>query len=141
MNRWMRPALLLVGCLMMVPFFFVPANAAPQSPATDWFGKVIAVKDQPTLVTKDGKSYPLLRDDGGKRFFKDVALFNREMRLAGKLDEKTGMLRVFSVHTIKNGTVFEIFYWCDICAIKRHERMICECCNGPMELREEPLGR
>ncbi len=30
----------------------------------------------------------------------------------------------------------DIYYWCDICAIKRFEKKECECCGAPMELRE-----
>jgi len=36
-----------------------------------------------------------------------------------------------------------VYYWCETCAIRRDypEKGVCECCGGPMELREVPLPR
>lgn len=88
------------------------------------------------LVGDDGKIYPLVKDPGSRLFAKDKRLLNRPMRLTGRLDAKSGALQVINVHSVKNGKLHEVYYWCDICTIKRFENMICECCGGPMELRE-----
>ena len=42
---------------------------------------------------------------------------------------------------LREGKLHEVYYWCDICSIRRGEKMTCECCGGPMELREEPLKK
>ena len=91
------------------------------------------------LVTEDGKVYPIIKDDGGRRFFKDERLRNRPLQVTGRTVKNTSLLQVLSVHSLKDGKPHEIFYWCDICAIKRHELNACECCGGPMELREVPV--
>lgn len=91
------------------------------------------------LVTDDGKVYPLIKDDGARMFFKDKQLLNRPMRLTARLVPGTPFLQVYQVHSYLKGTLHEVYYWCDICAIKRFEKKDCECCGAPMEFREVPV--
>ncbi len=94
------------------------------------------------LVTTDGKVYPLIKDDGSRLFFSDSRLQNRSMRITGRLFQDTHLLQVLSVNSVKNGQLHEIYYWCDICSIRRTELLKkCECCGGPMELHEEPVKK
>ena len=88
------------------------------------------------LVTAEGKVYPLVKDAGSRLFFKDRALLNRPMRLSGRLLPGSTLLRVGSVNSVHKGELYEVYYWCDICAIKRFEKQDCDCCGALMELRE-----
>ncbi len=90
------------------------------------------------LVGDDGKVYPLVKDDGARMFFKDARLLNRPMRLTGRLVPGTQLLQVTNVHSYKDGKLHEVYYWCDICSIRGFELHACDCCGGPMELREVP---
>jgi hypothetical protein len=93
------------------------------------------------LVSDDGKVYPLVKDGGARLFFKDKALLNRPMRLTGRLLPGSQVLQVRAVHSLHKGKLHEVYYWCDVCSIRRGEKDVCECCGGPMELREEPVKR
>jgi hypothetical protein len=93
------------------------------------------------LVTDDGKVYPLIKDGGSRMFFKDKALLNRPMRLTGRLLPGSQLLQVIEVHSLRMGKRHEIYYWCNVCSIRRTEKNACECCGGPMELKEEPAGK
>jgi hypothetical protein len=94
------------------------------------------------LMTDDGKVYPLIKDDGSRLFFSDPRLQNRAMRVTGRLFQDTHLLQVLSVNSVKNGQLYEIYYWCDVCSIRRNELLKkCDCCGGPMELREEPVKK
>ncbi|HEV3237771.1 MAG TPA: hypothetical protein VGZ25_12330 [Gemmataceae bacterium] len=93
------------------------------------------------LVTEEGKAYPIIKDDGSRMFFLDSALLDRPMRLTGRLLPKCNLLQVVNVHSIKDGTMHEVYYFCDVCSIRRSEKKKCECCGGPMELREVPLKK
>jgi hypothetical protein len=93
------------------------------------------------LAGDDGKVYPLVKDAGSRLFFKDPALLGRPLRLTGRLLPGTGLLRVTAVRTVRKGEECEVYYWCDVCSIKRGEKDACECCGGPMELREEPVKK
>jgi hypothetical protein len=94
------------------------------------------------LVTDNGKVYPLIKDDGSRLFFSDPHLQNRTMRVTGRLFQDTHLLQVLSVNSLKNGQLYEIYYWCDVCSIRRNELLKkCDCCGGPMGLREEPVKK
>jgi hypothetical protein len=93
------------------------------------------------LACEDGKVYPLVKDNGSRLFFRDKALLNRPMRLWGKLVPRTTLLRVMIVQSLIKGVPHDVYYYCDVCSIRRGEKMICECCNGKMELIEEPAKK
>jgi hypothetical protein len=93
------------------------------------------------LVTDDGKIYPLIKDDGARMFFNDAKLQNRAMRLTGRLFKDTHLLQILDVHSYVKGKLHEVYYWCDICSIRRRQKQICDCCGGPMELKEVPLTK
>lgn len=93
------------------------------------------------LVTDEGKIYPLIKDDGSRMFFKDSRLLNRPMRLTGRFLPGSQLVQVVEVHSYVKGELHDLFYWCEVCSIKRYEKKICDCCGGPMELREEPVKK
>jgi hypothetical protein len=92
------------------------------------------------LAGDDGKVYPLVKDDGARMFFKDARLRDRPMILEGRLLHGTPFLQVLRVRSVLKGKPHEVYYWCEVCAISRGEKYdVCECCGGPMELREVPV--
>jgi hypothetical protein len=94
------------------------------------------------LSTQDGKIYPLIKDDGSRMFFKDERLLNRPVRLTGRFLPGSQLLQVVEVHSYNDkGELCEVYYWCDVCSIKRLENKKCDCCGGPMELREVPVKK
>lgn len=111
-------------------------------PLSDLAAKVGAKLDEDAaphllaLVTDDGKVYPLLKNSESRLFFSDKTLLNRPMQMSGKFLSGSQILRVLEVQSLKNGKPHEVYYWCTICAIRRGEKLVCECCGGPMELRE-----
>jgi hypothetical protein len=93
------------------------------------------------LVTDGGKVYSLVKDGGSRLFFKDPALLKRPMRLTGRLLPGSQILRVTTVNSYVKGELCEVYYWCDVCSIRRGEKDVCECCGGPMLLKEEPVKK
>jgi hypothetical protein len=152
-------SLLIFPSLIMGLFLFRPAGAADEAAKTRQFdGKVVplaglleklgskvdreAAPHWLALVTEEGKIYPLIPDDGSRLFFKDAHLQNRPMRVTGRLFQDTHLLQVVSVNSIVKGQLHEIYYWCDICSIRRNELLPrCDCCGGPLELREAPVKK
>jgi hypothetical protein len=149
-----------LGLCLACAFAFLPLLAAASptkaGPKTAYYkGKVVPLADLAAragakldadaapfslaLVADDGKVYPLLKDSGSRMFFKDKALLNRPMRLRGRLLPGSQVLQVLAVNSYRDGRLHEIYYWCDICSIRRSEKNICECCGGPMQLHEEPV--
>lgn len=95
-----------------------------------------AAKHWMALVTDDGKVYPLIRDDGSKMFFTDPTVRDKKVRITGRLFADTKLLQVINIHSVKNGKLHDIYYWCEVCTIRRNAGGVCECCGGPMELKE-----
>ncbi|HZV06290.1 MAG TPA: hypothetical protein VE999_14520 [Gemmataceae bacterium] len=93
------------------------------------------------LAGEDGKIYPLVKDSGSRMFFQDRELLNRPMRLTGRVFPKSQLLQVTAVHSYLKGELHEIYYWCEVCSIRRNEKNTCECCGGPMVRREEPVKK
>ena len=139
-----------------LPALIAIAQDAPPGKDLQYFtGKVIPLADllakrdakldadaEPywlALQTDDGKILPLVKDAGSRMFFKDAKLLKRPMRLTGKLIPGTQLLQVINVHSIVNGKLHEVYYWCDICTIKGYEAGKCDCCGAPMEFREVPV--
>lgn len=153
-----RLVLALTLAVGLVPVLLAPADEVPARPKTETFtGKVMplsgplakfgarldpdAAKTWLALVADDGKVYPLIKDDGGRMFFKDEALLNRPMRLTGRLFPGSQLLQVLTVTSLVKGVPHEVYYWCDICLIKRFEPKDCECCGAPLERRETPVKK
>jgi hypothetical protein len=120
-------------------------KVVPLAGVLEKFGSKLDAEAAPhwlALVTNDGKVYPLIKDDGSRLFFADPKLQNRSMRVTGRLFQDTHLLQVLSVNSVKNGQPYEIYYWCDVCSIRRNELLKkCDCCGGPLELREVPVKR
>jgi len=144
-----------IPCLLLLCSLVNPALVADKPKIETFQGRVVPLADvlkkqgielDPdvakqwlALQTDGGKAYVLVKDAGARMFFRDPRLLNRPMRLQGRFVGDSSLLQVLRVHSLKDGKPHEVFYWCDICTIKRHfldEKGICDCCGGPMELRE-----
>jgi hypothetical protein len=146
-----------VGLCLACAVALAPLAAGPAPKDEAFTGKVVPLADLVAktgsrldadaaphwlaLVTDDGKVYPLVKDGGARLFFKDKELLNRPMRLTGRLLPGSQLLQVKAVHSLHRGQLHEVYYWCDVCSIRRGEKEVCECCGGPMELREEPVKK
>jgi hypothetical protein len=158
-TTWGRRCGLVVALLIgFCPLLFLRAGAAPAKGKMERFeGKVVpmaailkefgsqldpeAAPHWLALVAKDGKVYPLIEDDGSRLFYKDAKLLNRPMRLTGRQFKDTRLLQVVNVHSYVKGKLCDVYYWCDICSIRRSYKKICDCCGGPMVLREVPVKK
>lgn len=121
---------------------FFAGKVVPLAPLLEKYGAKLDADAAPhwlALQADDGKVYPLVKDAGARMFFKDAKLLNRPMRLTGRLVPGTQLLQVVNVHSVKDGQLHEVYYWCDICTIRSSEAGICDCCGGPVELRETPV--
>jgi hypothetical protein len=154
MFAWNPRRLVALASLLLC---LTPFASAANPKTADYDGRVVPLADvlskegatldkdaRPSwlaLVTDDGTVYPLVKDDGSRMFYKDERLLNRRMRLTGRVLPAGGLLQVVQVHSWLHGELHEVYYWCDVCSIRRSEKGKCDCCGGPLELREEPVGK
>mgnify|MGYP007059379399 CR=1 FL=1 len=99
-----------------------------------------AAEQQVALETEDGRLIPLVKDFRGRGFHMDERLRDIPMELQMRIYEQSPVAQVVQVFTIKDGSKFELDYWCDICAIPMYELKACECCQGPTRLREREVS-
>ncbi|MBX9653030.1 hypothetical protein K2Y11_05355 [bacterium] len=100
----------------------------------DSLDKVVAYE------TKDGRLIPILPTEAGLFFLRDERVRNKPMRIAARLHENESALEVITFHSLVDGKPNEIYYWCEICSIQMYHLKDCDCCQGPIELREHPVG-
>ncbi len=91
------------------------------------------------LQTAEGSLVPILKDARGRGFMMDPRLRDRPLELLVRRYDGLPLVQVITVYTLRDGKTFELDYWCDICAISMYELKECECCQGPIRLRERPV--
>jgi hypothetical protein len=85
----------------------------------------------------DGKLYKFLPTDTMTAVFSDSRVRQRELQLTARLHDG-GQLEIIKVQSIKEGKLYDIFYFCDICSITAYTPGLCPCCRNELEFRETP---
>ncbi|MGO9269685.1 MAG: hypothetical protein ACLQOO_05425 [Terriglobia bacterium] len=103
-------------------------------------GKLLATAPGGPLLATAGKQVRLV----AKLSFllhtlEDKRLEDREVRLEGSV-EPDGAFGVERLFTVKDGKLFKVRYYCEICNIAAVEPGNCVCCQRPTELQEIPVS-
>lgn len=123
---------LMLLSLLMYAFF---SNSADMTLR----GRVEAVpnhENEYVFKTNDGKVYPLFRSITGEAIFTDEYVRKQELQVTGRLHADTGAFEVITIHSVKDGKLHEIYYWCETCRIRSTAPGPCWCCFQPFELKE-----
>ncbi len=91
------------------------------------------------LETAEGRLLPIIPDVRGRAFVVDSRLRNVDLQLLVRRYTDAPMIQVIRVFRPKDDGLYELDYWCDICAIPMFILKDCECCQGPTRLRERPV--
>lgn len=89
------------------------------------------------LETDAGELYPIVEDIRGRAFRRDERLRKMNVELLARRYRGSPMLQIIRVYELTKDRKFEIDYWCEICAIVMFELKECDCCQGPIELRQQ----
>jgi len=89
--------------------------------------------------TTNGVYYTLLRTKLSEALFADQRVREKELLLTGTVLPKSQIFDVTAMKSIRNGVVCDLYYYCDICAIRTVAPGPCVCCQAPVELVEKPL--
>src|SRR5262249_29185908 len=95
-------------------------------------------KPKVSLKTDDGKEVALLRTKLSEALFVDSRLLEKHLVLKGRM--ATNGFDVKIIRSLVNGTVNDLYYWCDICAIEQVMPGECMCCREEVVLKETPVG-
>lgn len=132
----------LVFAILAVAFVTTSAPAAQNSetkPPVVLQGKLLSSPGSaPVLKTKD-KELPLAgRTVWLLHTLQDKRLADREIRVEGEW-QPDGTLKVNHFFTVRDGKLFRVRYFCEICNIEALEPGNCVCCQQPTELQEIPV--
>ncbi|MEX0712268.1 MAG: hypothetical protein WD278_07955 [Pirellulales bacterium] len=98
-----------------------------------------AQKAAVALETPEGELHPIVKDFRGRGFHLDPQLHELDLELLVRRYHGSPMVQVVRVYSLKPDGKYELDYWCDICSIPMYELKECECCQGPIHLRERPV--
>jgi len=94
-----------------------------------------------SLKEASGDLYTILPGRYAESIFEDERVRRKDLQLRVHVIPKSHAIEVLTVRSMRNGVVQDLYYYCDVCAIKSVSPAICACCQGPAELKEEPLSR
>lgn len=90
------------------------------------------------IVAADKKIYRFSPDDVLTSMFKEPTVRKLEVQINGVLHDKN-LLEIASLHAVRDGRLYDIFYYCEICSITAYGPGDCACCYNPLEFREKPV--
>jgi hypothetical protein len=90
--------------------------------------------------SSSGEYFSLVRTLSSEAMLTDTHLHSKLLIVKGRVFPNSHLLEVTgNLHEKRDGKLYEIFYYCDICAIKSSVPGPCMCCREPVYLKEEPV--
>ncbi len=89
------------------------------------------------FASKDGRLYKFLPTDAMTAVFTDARVRQRELQLTARLRDGD-QLEIIKVQSVKEGKLYDIYYYCDVCSITAYTPGLCPCCRNELEFRERP---
>jgi hypothetical protein len=89
------------------------------------------------LMTADGKRYRFLSTDSSTAMFTDSRVRQRELQITARL-LSGDRLEIVTVQSIREGKLYDIYYFCELCNVRAYAPGPCPCCRNELEFRETP---
>jgi hypothetical protein len=102
-------------------------------------GRLIDAGGQPTLKTAQHDYTLSAKISVLFHTLQDQRLLNREIRVEGTLKPE-GTFEVAHLFTVRDGKLYKVRYYCNVCNIAALEPGNCVCCQRPTELQEIPVS-
>lgn len=91
------------------------------------------------LLANDGRTIPILSDDLLATIFTEARVRKMELQLSGLLHSDK-QLELVKIQALRDGKLFDIFYYCEVCKITAYGPGPCPCCYAPLEFIEKPAN-
>jgi hypothetical protein len=91
-----------------------------------------------SLKTADGKILSFLPTDTAAAVWDDARIRERELQVTAREITGTSFIEVIKLQSVKGGKVYDLYYYCDVCAITTHKPGPCACCQDPVVFHETP---
>jgi hypothetical protein len=104
-------------------------------------GKLLSVPGHGPVLRAHDKDIPLAATSTYLlHTLEDQRLANREVRLEGTM-QADGHFEVAHLFTLRDGKLYRVRYYCNVCNIVALEPGRCVCCQRPTELQEIPVSQ
>jgi len=90
------------------------------------------------LKTASGKYHSFLPVDTAAAIWMDERFRRRDLQVTARTFPSTDFIEVIKLQSWRDGKLYDLYYFCDICYISSHKPGPCECCQEPVEFRETP---
>ena len=88
------------------------------------------------LKTNDGKLYSFLPTDSAAAIYEDQRVRERELQVTARLFPQASFIEVIKLQSVREGKVYDLFYFCEVCNIETHKPGECACCHALVEFQE-----
>jgi hypothetical protein len=89
------------------------------------------------LVDKDARLHSFDPADSSTAIFSDERVRARDLQVTARLNSKK-QLELIKAQSIREGKLYDIYYFCEICNIRAYAPGPCPCCRNELEFRETP---
>jgi hypothetical protein len=89
------------------------------------------------IIDKESKLYAFDPMDPSTAIFSDARVLARMLQVTARV-KATGQLELIKVQSIREGTLCDIYYFCEVCNIRAYAPGPCPCCRNELEFRETP---
>ena len=89
------------------------------------------------ILDKAGALHPVSPADANAAIFTDPRVRQRDLQVTAQLNDKQ-LLEIIQVRSIRDGKLYDIYYFCEICNIRAYAPGLCPCCRNELEFRETP---
>lgn len=89
------------------------------------------------VVSKSGKLYKFLPSDPMTPIFTDSRIRQRELQISARL-HSGDQLEIIKVQSVKEGKLYDVYYFCAVCNITAYVPGLCPCCRAELEFKETP---
>ena len=93
---------------------------------------------QTSDIASKNKLYYFLPADSLTAMFEDTRVRERTLQITGS-PAGEDRLEIIKVHSIHDGKLYDLFYFCEVCNITAYAPGPCACCGKEMELKETPV--
>lgn len=89
------------------------------------------------FASKSGKRYRFLPSDLMTPIFTDSRIRQRELQISARL-HSGDQLEIIKVQSVKEGKLYDVFYFCAVCNVTAYVPGLCPCCRAELEFKETP---
>jgi rubrerythrin len=89
------------------------------------------------LVDKDARLHSFDPADSSTAVFTDARVRARDLQVTARLNAKK-QLEIIKVQSVREGKLYDLYYFCEICNITAYTPGPCPCCQKELEFKETP---